>query len=315
MHNYNGFLPLYNKIFSQYYVYFSSFFMNLHFLSDRALPMNGRPQGKSLGFRALVAIGMALISIVSYCNSSSVNEVTGETQYVKISPQQEIAMGLQATPQVVQQHGGITRDARAKSLVQGICQKMANLPIVRKSGYPFEFHVLADEKTINAFALPGGQTFITMALLRRLTTEGQIAGVMGHEIAHVLARHGAQRLAKQELTQGLSGAAAAAAYDPDNPNSMKTVQAAMLIGNLVNMKYGRDDEIESDRIGIRLMSEAGYDPRSMIRVMQVLAEASGGGARQPEFFSTHPNPDNRIARIEETIRQLYPNGVPPGMKP
>ncbi len=281
--------------------------------SQRAMPMQSRPQGKSLGLRLIIGIGMAAFSLFSYFKSASVNTVTGEKQYIKISPQQEVAMGLQAAPQMAQQYGGLTRDANAQALVESVCRRLAALPKVRESGYPFEFHVLADEKTINAFALPGGQTFITMALLRRLDSEGQIAGVMGHEIAHVLARHSAERMAKQELTQGLSGAAVLATYDPSNPRSMGTAQVAMMIGNLVTMKFGRDDELESDNLGVRFMAEAGYDPRGMVRVMEVLASA-GGGSRQPEFFSTHPNPDNRIARIKTAIDKLYPNGVPQGLK-
>jgi predicted Zn-dependent protease len=282
--------------------------------SQRAMPMQSRPQGKSLGLRLIIGLGVAAFSLFSYFKSASVNTVTGEKQYIKISPQQEVAMGLQAAPQMAQQYGGLTRDANAQALVEGVCRKLAALPKVRESGYPFEFHVLADEKTINAFALPGGQTFITMALLRRLDSEGQIAGVMGHEIAHVLARHSAERMAKQELTQGLSGAAVLATYDPSNPRSMGTAQVAMMIGNLVTMKFGRDDELESDNLGVRFMAEAGYDPRGLVRVMEVLASA-GGGSRQPEFFSTHPNPDNRIARIKTAIDKLYPNGVPQGLKP
>ena len=282
--------------------------------SQRAMPMQSRPQGKSLGLRLIIGLGVAAFSLFSYFKSASVNTVTGEKQYIKISPQQEVAMGLQAAPQMAQQYGGLTRDANAQALVEGVCRKLSALPKVRESGYPFEFHVLADEKTINAFALPGGQTFITMALLRRLDSEGQIAGVMGHEIAHVLARHSAERMAKQELTQGLSGAAVLATYDPSNPRSMGTAQVAMMIGNLVTMKFGRDDELESDNLGVRFMAEAGYDPRGMVRVMEVLASA-GGGSRQPEFFSTHPNPDNRITRIKTAIDKLYPNGVPQGLKP
>ncbi|MCU0424534.1 MAG: M48 family metallopeptidase [Candidatus Kapabacteria bacterium] len=283
--------------------------------SQRAMPMQSRPQGKSLGLRLLIGLGMAAFSLISYFSSSSVNTVTGEKQYIKISAQQEIAMGLQAAPQMAQQYGGLTRDANADALVKRVCAKLAALPQVREAGYPLEFHVLADERTVNAFALPGGQTFITMALLRRLQTEGQIAGVMGHEIGHVLARHGAERMAKQQLTQGLSGAAVLATYDPSDPKTMGTSQVAMMIGNLVTMKFGREDELESDYLGVRFMAEAGYDPRAMIRVMEVLAEAGGGGQRQPEFFSTHPNPDNRIGKIKAAIDKLYPNGVPADLLP
>lgn len=89
---------------------------------------------------------------------------------------------------------------------------------------------------------------------------------------------------------------------------------AMVIGGLVNMRFGRQDELESDELGVKYMSDAGYDPRAMIEVMQILAKSSEGGA-PPEFFSTHPNPDNRIARIEAAIQQRFPNGMPSGLTP
>ncbi|MCA9304546.1 MAG: M48 family metalloprotease, partial [Phycisphaerales bacterium] len=136
----------------------------------------------------------------------------------------------------------------------------------------------------------------------------QLAGVLGHEVGHVIERHGAQRMAKQQLTQGLVGAAGVAG------DSQTAAQMAAAIGNLVNMSYGRDDELESDGWGIELMVNAGYDPRAMIGVMEILRDAGGGG-RQAEFFSTHPNPENRIEKIEAAIHKLFPNGVPDGLKP
>lgn len=87
-----------------------------------------------------------------------------------------------------------------------------------------------------------------------------------------------------------------------------------MIGKVVNMKFGREDELESDKLGVRFTAEAGYDPRAMIRVMEILAEASGGG-RPSEFFSTHPNPDNRIGWIEAEIVRRHPDGVPPELQP
>ena len=86
-----------------------------------------------------------------------------------------------------------------------------------------------------------------------------------------------------------------------------------MIGQLVNMKFGRDDEIQSDTLGVKVMAQAGYDPRSMIEVMQILDEASAGN-RPPEFFSTHPNPENRIAQIEAAIQEVFPNGVPENLR-
>src|ERR671917_1889526 len=180
-----------------------------------------------------------------------------------------------------------------------------------QSPYRFEFHVLDDPQTINAFALPGGQIFITEGLLKRLTTDGQIAGVLGHEIAHVIARHGAEHIAKQQLTQGLTGAAVLATYDPSNPASRGSAAVAAMIGQLVTMRFGREDELESDQLGVRFAAEAGYDPRSMIGLMKILAQSSEGG-RPPEFFSTHPNPENRVARIESAIQKQFPDGVPAG---
>jgi len=184
----------------------------------------------------------------------------------------------------------------------------------RNTKWLFECHLLADNQTINAFALPGGQVFITSALFDELETEGQLAGVLAHEIGHVVARHSAQQIAKAQLTEGLTGAVVVASYDPQNPNSRSAAYIAQIVGQLVNMKYGRDDELQSDRLGVRFMSEAGYDPRSLIRVMEILA-ASSKGNQPPEFFSTHPNPDNRIARIQQAIQEVFPQGVPDGLIP
>jgi predicted Zn-dependent protease len=193
-------------------------------------------------------------------------------------------------------------------------KKLVTNSAASQTNYPFEFHLLADDQTVNAFALPGGPVFITAALFKRLETEGQLAGVLGHEIGHVVARHSAQRIAKQELTQGLTGALVMSTYDPNDPSSQRTAQVAMLVGNLVNMKYGREDELQSDTLGVRFMSDAGYDPRALIGVMRILEEASGGGG-QPEFFSTHPNPENRIGQIQQAIQENFPNGVPEGLTP
>ncbi len=88
---------------------------------------------------------------------------------------------------------------------------------------------------------------------------------------------------------------------------------AMMVGQMVNMKYGREDELESDQLGVRFMAESGYDPRAMIEVMKILAQA-GGSERQPEFFSTHPNPENRIARIEQAVKEVFPNGIPENLQ-
>jgi len=257
-------------------------------------------------YRVILAAIVVLFVSASYFMQSSHNPITGETQRVALSPEQEVALGMQSAPQMAARFGGISRNEKASVIVKTIGQRLAARSVAAKSTYRFSFHVLADPKTINAFALPGGPVFITEGLLRLLRTEGEVAAVLGHEIGHVIARHGAEHLAKQQLTQGLVGAVALGSGD------YGTTQMAQAVGSLVNMKYGRDDELESDSLGVRIMAEAGYDPRSMLRVMEVLAGASSG-ARQPEMLSTHPDPGNRAERVQAEIAKRFPGGVPEGL--
>lgn len=276
---------------------------------------NTRSRSRSMGKgRLLIALAMAAFALISYFGSRSYNPVTDETQYVAITPEQEIALGLQSAPEMAAQHGGAYNDPELQAFLDDVCARLIQNSVAAETDWPFECTLLADPNTINAFALPGGQTFITLALFDQLETEGQLAGVMGHEIGHVLARHSAQRIAQQQLAQGLTGAAVLAAYDPNDPRSAQTAQMAALIASVVTMKYGREDELQSDQLGVQIMADAGYDPRSMIGVMEILAQASGGNA-PPEFFSTHPNPENRIQRIQEAIDAEFPNGVPDGLQP
>jgi len=264
--------------------------------------------------RWIVALVLVLISIITYCSSTAYNPVTGEDQHISLTVDQEIALGLQAVPQMAAEFGGLDPDQEAQALVDQVGERLVATSAAHETPYKFEFNLLADNETINAFALPGGPVFITASLMNRLETEGQLAGVLAHEIGHVVGRHSAEHIAKAQLTEGLSGAAVIAASDPDNPQSSQQAAAiAAAVGQIVNMKYGRDDELESDRLGVRFMVEAGYDPRSMIRVMEILAEAGDGAARPPEFFSTHPNPERRIEQIQAAIQEEFPKGVPEGL--
>ncbi len=264
--------------------------------------------------RLVLALVLAGVALVSYMGKRQYNPVTGETQAVSLTPDQEIALGLQAAPEMAAQHGGLLQDARIQEQIDLIGSRLVRGTAASQTPYQFDFHVLADDQLVNAFALPGGQIFITYALLRRLETEGQVAAVLGHEVGHVVGRHSAERVAKQELMQGLTGAAVMATYDPQTGGGRMSAAMAAMIANVVQMKYGRDDELQSDRLGVEFSAQVGYDPRAAVRVMEILAEASGPG-RQPEFFSTHPNPDNRIERILEAVQELFPNGVPSDLVP
>lgn len=274
-------------------------------MSYRRRPSSNRSMNKA---RLMIALAVAVFSLISYFGSSTYNPVTGETQYISLAPHQEIALGLQARPQLIQQYGGLYPNQADQDQVDRIGYLLVNNSEVQATGWNFEFHLLNDDQTINAFALPGGQVFITYALYSRLESEGQLAGVLGHEIAHVVARHGAQNLAKAGLTQGLIGAVGTGTGRQD------AARMAQMVGQMVNMKYGRDDELQSDYLGVKFMVNGGYDPRSFVSVMEIL-ERSTGGSRQPEIFSTHPHPENRIERIHLAIREMFPNGVPNNLEP
>ena len=256
--------------------------------------------------RFILAAVIALVALISYFGNTSVNPVTGEKQRVAMTPEQEVAIGLKAAPQMAAQMGGLSQNPKARALVERVGARLVRESFAARSVYKFSFHVLAERRTVNAFALPGGPIFITEGLLGRLRTEGELAGVLGHEIGHVIARHASERLAKQQLTQGLISAVVVGSGD------YTSAQIAQMAGSIINMKYGRDDELESDAIGVRIAFEAGYDPRGMAGVMEVLAKASGG-SQQPEFASTHPAPENRQARIREEIAKRFPSGVPDGL--
>lgn len=262
--------------------------------------------------RLLIRLGLgllfALFGIVTYCGNVVENPVTGERQRVQLSPRQEVVIGLQAREEMAQRHGGLYPDSTLQSYIDRVGERVVEQSTAKNSPYPFEFHLLRDPKTINAFALPGGQVFITAALLSRLSSEAQLAGVLGHEVGHVVGRHGAEHLAKQQLGAALVNAVGIAASDSPESGRQAAI-VARAVNQLVGLRYGRNDELESDRLGFRFMTEAGYNPQGIAELMQILGSARQGG-QPPEFLSTHPNPGNRVERLKGLITEKYPKGVP-----
>lgn len=257
---------------------------------------------RRVGGTLLIALAIAAFSLIRYCSNQSVNPVTGKKEFVSITPEQEIALGLQSREQLAQQFGGLYPDQEVQNTIDRIGMDIVNSSDAARSPYQFEFHVLNDPRTVNAFALPGGQIFITTALLQQLETEDQVAGVLGHEIGHVIERHSAERMAESQLFQGLGSAAVIATGD------VTTQQVAQQVINTTLMSHGRQDELESDDLGVKYMMQTGYQPEEMIVVMDVLKRASGGGSR-PEFMSTHPDPDNRKEQIEASIQKYRSAGI------
>jgi len=259
--------------------------------------------------RLLIAVLIAGVALFSYFGSRQENPVTGRVQSIALDQNQEIALGLQSAPGMAREFGGPDTDPAAQARVSGIGRRIVerNAP-AQQSGYRFSYRLLADRKTINAFALPGGPIFITRALYDRLENDAELAGVLGHETGHVLGRHSSAQIAKSQLFQGLAGAIGVAASD-DQGHGQQAALIAQTIAEMAQLRYGRNDELEADTLGVRFMSDAGYDPRALIKVMDIL-EQSSGGSRQPEFMSTHPNPGNRREVIQAAIKQKYPDGVP-----
>jgi len=275
----------------------------------RGRSLRARPQARGAAkSRLVMGLLFAGIAFMSYQCSSEYNPVTGEEQHISITAEQEIALGLQAAPEMMAQHGGEHPDRSAQAMVDRVGQRLVQQSRASETNWKFDFHLLRDPQTVNAFALPGGQVFITAALFTRLNTEGELAGVLGHEIGHVVARHSAQRMAKQALTQGITGAVLIAAGGGDGE-----AQMAQMIGNMINMKYGREDELESDQLGVMFMAQAGYDPHALLGVMEILDEAAGEQA-PPEWLSTHPSNDNRLQTIQREIDLLFPEGIPAGLQ-
>lgn len=264
---------------------------------------------RKLLFRLLIGGVFALFGLLNYYGNVDVNPVTGESQRVQLTPRQEEILGLQARGEVAQQHGGLYPDAPLQDYVDAVGEQLVQKTIAARAPYNFEFHLLRDPQTINAFALPGGQVFLTAALLARMDSEAQLAGVLGHEIGHVIGRHGAEHLAKQQLGVSLVNAVGVAASD-EGGGGRNAAAIAQAVNQLASLQYGREDELESDRLGFQLMVEAGYDPRGIVELMEILGSASGRGGAPPEFFSTHPNPGNRAARLNAMIQENFTGGVP-----
>ena len=214
------------------------------------------------------------------------------------SKEQDVQLGQENAAQVRKQMP-IVKDPFLTEYVNRVGKKLAASQEAQESGFPFSFEVVADP-SINAFALPGGPMFINTGLLKAVDNEAQLAGVMGHEMSHVILRHGTNQASKQNLIKlpALLGSQMAG-------GSMVGQLAQMGIGlgaNSVLLKFSRTAESQADLMGSHLMAEAGYDPVQMARFFQKLN--TEGGSRPLQFLSDHPNPDNRERAIEQEVSRM-----------
>jgi predicted Zn-dependent protease len=243
---------------------------------------------------ALAAAGMLLAA------SCSVNPATGQRQLALIGEQQEIALGLEAAKGAIAQYGRYD-DPELQSYVSSLGQRLAAAS--ERPELPWTFTVV-DDPVVNAFALPGGQIFVTRGILAHFNSEAELASVLGHEIGHVTARHSVEQMSTAQLANLGLGVAVMASED-FRPYAGLAFQGMQLMF----LKFSRDDESQSDELGLRYMTRAGYDPREMPKMFETLDRISAvhGGGRIPVWASTHPNPDNRSQRTYERIDRLPPD--------
>jgi predicted Zn-dependent protease len=232
--------------------------------------------------------------------SCATNPVTGKRELALVSESQEIDMGRQGAAEVVASIG-LDPNASLQGYVSRIGQALAAK--TERPGLPWQFQVV-DDASINAFALPGGFIFVTRGLLAHMTTEAELASVLGHENGHVSARHSVQQMSRQQVAAIGLGVGSVL-----SPAIARYGQIAGTGLGLMFLKYGRDDETQSDQLGFRYALAAGYDTREMIRVFQMLqrAEQLAGGGRLPEWQSTHPDPGNRIEAVQALVAATSQN--------
>jgi predicted Zn-dependent protease len=242
--------------------------------------------------RAFLLLPLACIA------ACATNPVTGEREFTLMSEAQEIAMGRESDVQV-RMEMGIYNDPELTKYVSDIGLRLAKLS--ERPALPWQFTVV-DQPAINAFALPGGFIYITRGILPFLENEAELAGVLGHEIGHVTARHSVR-----QYTRTIGGVAALGALGVFVPAARPFSQLSEQALGLMFLKYGRADEMQADQLGARYESSGGWDPEGvpgMLATLGRLDDAAGDRKGVPNWLSTHPDPLSRVAEIQPTVAKL-----------
>ena len=216
------------------------------------------------------------------------NPVTGERRLTLVSTAQEQQIGDEYAPEIERQLEGAIDDSDLQAYVNRVGQRIAAISDTPDQRFQY---TAVNSKTINAIALPGGHIYITRGMLEKMRDESELAAVLAHETVHVSARHSAEAMSREI---GLNVLLGTLTRDARTAGAL-----AQVGGQILQLSYSRAAEIEADVFGVDYMTRAGYDPQGMVRIMQML-EAEGA-ARQIEFLSTHPSPENRLGRIQERI--------------
>jgi predicted Zn-dependent protease len=244
----------------------------------------------------------ATLLAVAVLAACALNPATGKRQLSLIGEQQEVEMGREADP-TIRRTFGTYDDDDLQDYVEQVGRRLA--AVSERPQLDWGFHVL-DDATVNAFAVPGGYIYVTRGILAQLDSEAELAGVLGHEIGHVTARHSVNQLSKAQLyTLGLNVGMML------SPELARFGQAAQQALGLMFMKFSRDDETQSDDLGVRYMERAGYDPHVMPEVFEMLRRVSESGeaGRVPGWASTHPDPERRSERTRAVLAEVEKGGA------
>ncbi|MBI4000677.1 MAG: M48 family metalloprotease [Nitrospira defluvii] len=244
---------------------------------------------------------------------------TARDQFIFLSEEKEMAMGLSAFREVLRQ-APLSENPEVNEMVHRVGDRIAKA--ANKPEYQWEFAVIQDDRTINAFALPGGKVAVFTGILKVTKNEDGLATVMGHEVAHALQRHGAERMSRGILEQIGQLAALGAGAATGRPDAAMAAMTAYGVG--VSLPFDRRQESEADQIGLRLMAQAGYDPREAVAFWERMSGCPRAMINKlcfrsqqaiPEFLSTHPSDVTRINQIEawipDALKYYHPSGKTP----
>lgn len=246
--------------------------------------------GLSFSYTAIV-VGIAMTV------ACATNPATGKREFNLMSEAQEVALGKESDGQI-RKEMGIVADPALQQYVNGVGQRLA--ASTERPALPWSFAVV-DAAAVNAFALPGGFVYLTRGILAHLNSEAELAGVLGHEIAHVTARHSAAQYSKQ--TAGSLGLLLGQIFVPELRPFGQAAEAGL---GLMFLKFGRDDELQADDLGAGYATSQGWDPRGVASMLETLGRLNDGPDRKgvPNWMSTHPMPADRVARLEQRVAAL-----------
>jgi predicted Zn-dependent protease len=233
----------------------------------------------------------ALLLLGQSLGGCATNPVTGKRQISLVSEGKELQMGAEADPAVISEYG-LYSDQEIQRYVDGVGQKLAK--VSHLPSLAWHFRVL-DSPVVNAFAIPGGYIYITRGILAYMNSEAQLAGVLGHEIGHVTARHSAQQITRQQIAGigVLAGAVFVSAFRPYSGIAQQGL-------GLLFLKYSRDNESQADELGVGYASKGGFDPREIPATYATLKRiGERAGSSLPNFLSTHPDPGDREIRTTQ----------------